>query len=126
MRRISSIATLTVLTACATQMTSEGSKVELLTEQQASRCEQIKVVTVNQRLGPDKPGNATVMAIILGLFAGRGRMNVSPLRCDFPEGWCGAPCMARSDDSEPGYRSKKISLKRPPLPTIKPTGGTRA
>jgi hypothetical protein len=80
------VATVAALTACATQMTSEGSKVELLTEQQASHCEQVKVVTVNQRLGPDKPGNAMKRALNEAAAAGANGFYVVMNSTDWAEG----------------------------------------
>ena len=86
MRWIGSIATVVVLTACATQMSAEGSKVELLTEQQASHCEQVKVVTVNQSLGPDKPGNAIKKALNEAAAAGANGFYVVTSSTDWAEG----------------------------------------
>jgi hypothetical protein len=46
------------LTGCATALTDAGQQVKIVTANQKERCETIKLVTFNQRLGPDKPGNA--------------------------------------------------------------------
>ena len=83
--RLTLVITLT-LSACATPMTLEGSKVELLTEQQASRCEQVKVITVNQRLGPDKPGNAMKKALNEAAAAGANGFYVVTSSTDWAEG----------------------------------------
>ena len=86
MRWIGLVATVAVLTACATQLTAEGSKVELLTEQRASHCEQVKVITVNQRLGPDKPGNAMKKALNEAAAVGADSFYVVTSSADWAEG----------------------------------------
>lgn len=46
-------------TACATDVTPEGSKVRLVTaNQKETICQPIKIVTVQKKLGPDKAGSA--------------------------------------------------------------------
>jgi hypothetical protein len=58
-KRIALAFTLISLCAgCATELTEAGSKVSLVTESQRPSCELIGVISANQSLGPDKPGNA--------------------------------------------------------------------
>lgn len=58
-KRIALAFTLISLCAgCATELTETGSRVSLVTESQRPSCELIGVISANQSLGPDKPGNA--------------------------------------------------------------------
>jgi len=58
------------LTACAVPLTLGGQSVKLVPESQKNRCEVIKLITFNQRLGPDKPGNALKSALNEAAAAG--------------------------------------------------------
>jgi hypothetical protein len=58
MRSILLITAVVAMAGCATALTDAGQKVRIVTANQKERCETIKMVTFNQRLGPDKPGNA--------------------------------------------------------------------
>ena len=51
------------LLGCATQLSKEGQQVRIVTASQKERCESIQLITFNQRLGPDKPGNAMKSAL---------------------------------------------------------------
>lgn len=57
------IIVLSLVTACATDLTEAGSKVRLLTSaDQASHCQAIKVITAADDTGSDDAGNATKKA----------------------------------------------------------------
>lgn len=51
------------LAGCATQLTDAGSKVRVVTEQQRSGCQFLKLVSAQADLGPDKPGSALKKAM---------------------------------------------------------------
>lgn len=52
-----------VLTGCAVPLTPEAGNIQLVTASQKENCSRIKLITFNQRLGPDKPGNAMKSAL---------------------------------------------------------------
>ena len=73
-RYIALAATL-ILSACATALTEVGSRVQLLSgSEQAARCKPVKMISENQRTGPDKAGNAMRRALNDAAVAGRERV----------------------------------------------------
>lgn len=60
---ISIILWMTFLAGCATQLTKEGERVRVVTDNQKESCEYIKLITVHVGLGPDKPGSALKKAL---------------------------------------------------------------
>jgi hypothetical protein len=59
-----------LLAGCAVPLSPTAEKVRLVSAQQKESCERIKLVTFNQRLGPDKPGNAMKSALNEAAAAG--------------------------------------------------------
>jgi hypothetical protein len=53
-----------LLLGCATNLTAEGEKVRVVTEnQKQNNCKFIKLISVRVGLGPDKPGSALKKAL---------------------------------------------------------------
>jgi hypothetical protein len=76
-----------MLSACATTLTQSGSNVRLLASaDQASRCEQLKVISINQRTGPDKAGNAARKALNEAAGAGANAFFIISSSMDWAEG----------------------------------------
>jgi hypothetical protein len=67
-----SVATLFLAVAgCATELVSGADKVQVVTANQKERqCESLGIISVEQKLGPNKPGNAMNKA--LNAVAGKG------------------------------------------------------
>ncbi|HVC37711.1 MAG TPA: hypothetical protein VNF46_04835 [Gammaproteobacteria bacterium] len=62
---------LSLVAACATDLTEAGSKVRLLASaDQASHCQVIKVITAGDNTGSDDAGNATKKALNEAAVAG--------------------------------------------------------
>lgn len=61
---------LATLTGCATQLTDAGSRVRVVTDQQRTSCQFIKLVSAQADLGPDKPGSALKKAMNEAAAAG--------------------------------------------------------
>ena len=74
------------LAGCATPLTDAGQKVRIITASQKSGCETIKLVTFNQRLGPDKPGNAMKSALNEAAAAGANGFYLVSASTDWAEG----------------------------------------
>lgn len=86
MKRLFVIATVMALAGCAVPLTPEAEKVQLITASQKERCERIKLVTFNQRLGPDKPGNAMKSALNQAAAAGANSFYIVSTSTDWAEG----------------------------------------
>lgn len=86
MKSILPILGLAVLAGCATALTDEGRRVKIVTANQKERCETIKVVTFNQRLGPDKPGNPMKAVLNETAAAGGNGLYVVSTSTDWAEG----------------------------------------
>lgn len=86
MRSIFPILGMAVLAGCATTLTDEGQRVKIVTANQKERCETIKMVTFNQRLGPDKPGNAMKAVLNETAAAGGNGLYVVSTSNDWAEG----------------------------------------
>lgn len=80
------VVTTLMLSGCAVPLTPEAQKVHLVTAPQKERCERIKLVTVNQRLGPDKPGNAMKNALNEAAAAGANGFYVVSSSADWADG----------------------------------------
>lgn len=74
------------LTACAVPLTHGGQSVKLVPESKKDRCEVIKLITFNQRLGPDKPGNALKSALNEVAAAGGNGFYLINSSTDWAEG----------------------------------------
>lgn len=74
------------LAGCATPLTEAGQKVRIVTASQKAECGTIKLVTFNQRLGPDKPGNAMKSALNEAAAAGANGFFVVSTSTDWAEG----------------------------------------
>ncbi|MFS2015035.1 hypothetical protein ACEN88_00470 [Massilia sp. CT11-108] len=79
-------ATLALLAGCATPLTDAAQKVQIVTAAQKEKCQTIKLVTFNQRLGPDKPGNAMKSALNETAAAGGNAFYVVSTSSDWAEG----------------------------------------
>jgi hypothetical protein len=86
MKRILTAAAIVVLAGCAVPLTPGAEKVELITSAQKERCERIKLITFNQRLGPDKPGNAMRQALNQAAAFGANGFYVVSTATDWAEG----------------------------------------
>lgn len=58
MKSILLLVLLSSLAGCATNLTSAGEKVRIITESKRNNCEFIKIVSYRAGLGSDKPGSA--------------------------------------------------------------------
>ncbi len=78
--------TVVVLTGCAVPLTPEAESVQLVTAAQKERCRRIKLITFNQRLGPDKPGNAIKSALNEAASAGADSFYIVSTAMDWSDG----------------------------------------
>ena len=51
------------LSGCATQLSPAGAQVKVVTEAQREKCSLLTIISTEQSLGPDKPGNALRKAL---------------------------------------------------------------
>ena len=79
-------ASLFLLVVCATPLTDAAQKVQIVTAAQKEKCQAIKLVTFNQRLGPDKPGNAMKSALNETAAVGGNAFYVVSTSSDWAEG----------------------------------------
>lgn len=79
-------AALATLAGCATPLTDAAQKVQIVTAIQKEKCQTIKLVTFNQRLGPDKPGNAMKSALNETAATGGNALYVVSTSSDWAEG----------------------------------------
>lgn len=77
---------LAVLAGCSTTLTGAAEKVQIVTAAQKEKCQTIKLVTFNQRLGPDKPGNAMKAALNETAAVGGNAFYVVSTSSDWAEG----------------------------------------
>jgi hypothetical protein len=75
-----------MLVGCAVPLTPGAEKVQLVSAQQKEKCERLKLVTFNQRIGPDKPGNAMKSALNEAAAAGADSFYVVSSTMDWAEG----------------------------------------
>lgn len=75
-----------LLCGCAVPLSPAAEKVQLVSAEQKNSCERIKLVTFNQRLGPDKPGNAMKNALNDAAAAGADSFYVASSSTDWAEG----------------------------------------
>lgn len=74
------------IAGCATPFTDAGQRVRIVTAEQKSACETIKLVTLNQRFGPDKPGNAMKSALNEAAAAGANGFYIVSTAADWAKG----------------------------------------
>ncbi|WP_426117256.1 hypothetical protein [Massilia sp. PWRC2] len=79
-------ATFAALTGCATSLTGAAEKVQIVTAAQKEKCKTVKLVTFNQRIGSDKPGNAMKSALNEAAAAGGNAFYVVSSSSDWAEG----------------------------------------
>lgn len=79
-------AALATLAGCAIPLTPAAQKVQIVTAGQKEKCQTLKLVTFNQRLGPDKPGNAMKAALNEAAAAGGNAFYVVSTSSDWAEG----------------------------------------
>lgn len=75
-----------LLVGCATALSPEAEKLKLVTSAQKDMCERVKLVTFNQRVGPDKPGNAMKGAMNEAAASGANAFYVVSSSTDWAEG----------------------------------------
>lgn len=75
-----------LLHGCAVPLSPGAEKVRLVSAEQKDKCERIKLVTFNQRLGPDKPGNAMKNALNDAAAAGADSFYIVSNSMDWAEG----------------------------------------
>ena len=70
--RVKAIALTTALlvSGCATELTTAGQGVRIVTETQRQQCRFLQLITVRVGIGPDKPGSALKAAINEAATAG--------------------------------------------------------
>lgn len=61
---------LNFLFGCAVPLSPAAEKIELISANQKEKCERVKLISFNQSLGPDKPGNALKGALNEAAMAG--------------------------------------------------------
>lgn len=86
MKKLFIVSAIVVLAGCATQLTPDAEKIQLVTAAQKEQCQRIKLVTFNQRLGPDKPGNALKGAMNDAATAGANSFFIVSNSMDWAEG----------------------------------------
>ena len=86
MKKILTIIAMAVIGGCAVPLTPEAEKVGLVTVSQKEKCERIKLITFNQRLGTDKPGNAMKHAMNEAAAAGATSFYLVSTSTDWIEG----------------------------------------
>ncbi len=78
---------LSLVTACATDLTEAGSKVRLLNSaDEASKCQVVKVITAGDYNGNDEAGNATKKALNQAAAAGANAFYVVSTSQDWLNG----------------------------------------
>ncbi|WP_164840447.1 DUF4156 domain-containing protein [Collimonas arenae] len=70
MKKAIVVTILAALCGCSVPLAPEAKQVRLISDAEKQRCEFIRLLTVNQRVGPDKAGNA--MRSILNATAAAG------------------------------------------------------
>lgn len=80
------IVLIAALCACSTALTEQGQKIRLVTSEQASQCAQLNVISINQRTGPDKAGNATRKAMNEAAESGGNALYIVSTSMDWAEG----------------------------------------
>lgn len=75
-----------LLAGCAIPLSQSAEKIALVSAQQKEGCERIKLVSFNQRIGPDKPGNAMRSALNEAAAAGADSFFVVSNSMDWAEG----------------------------------------
>jgi hypothetical protein len=86
MKTLPCILVVAALTGCVTTLTDNAQRVKIVTANQKERCETIKMVTFNQRLGPDKPGNAMKAVLNETAAVGGNGLYVVSTSTDWAEG----------------------------------------
>lgn len=74
------------LAGCATQLTDAGQQVRVITAEEKGGCRSLRLITTNQRTGPDKPGNAMKAALNEAAAAGANGFYVASSALDWAEG----------------------------------------
>jgi len=75
-----------VLAACATELTSAGAGVRIITADQKAQCQSLGVISAEQRTGPNKPGNAMNKALNAAAARGADGLYVVSSNVDWAEG----------------------------------------
>lgn len=74
------------LTGCATKIQQGAENIRTITAQQKSECKFISLISVEQKLGPDKPGNALRKAINQVYKLGGNSLYIVSTSTDWVEG----------------------------------------
>jgi hypothetical protein len=75
-----------VLIGCAVPLTRAGQSIKFINGNQKDECTVIKLITFNQRLGPDKPGNALKTALNETAIVGGNSFYMISSSIDWAEG----------------------------------------
>jgi hypothetical protein len=86
MKNVGIILSVLLFSGCAVPLTQEAQQVRTATAADKERCKFLKLVTFNQRLGPDKPGNAMKSALNETAAAGGNAFYVVSTSTDWAEG----------------------------------------
>lgn len=86
MKTIVLAALVCLLAGCAVPLSKEAQSVRIVTASEKERCDFIKLITFNQRLGPDKPGNAMKAALNETAAAGGDSFYMASNSTDWAEG----------------------------------------
>lgn len=77
---------LLAVAGCATQISPEASRVRVVTAEQKAQCQPLGVISTEQRLGPNKPGNAMNKALNAVAERGGNGIYVVSSNVDWAEG----------------------------------------
>ena len=84
---LAAVAITTTIGGCATALQPGADKVRIVTAtQKENQCESIKVISVEQRLGPNKPGNAMSKALNEVAAVGGNGVYIVSTSTDWAEG----------------------------------------
>jgi len=86
MRNWTAIAGLIAVTGCATELTSAAQSVRIVTADQKAQCQSLGVISTEQRIGPNKPGNAMNKALNTVAHRGGNGLYVISSNVDWAEG----------------------------------------
>ncbi len=83
---IAALIMFTALAGCAVPLTPGAQNVRTISATQKERCEFLKLITFNQRLGPDKSGNAMKNALNETAAIGGNGFYIVSTSTDWAEG----------------------------------------
>ena len=75
-----------ILFGCATTIQQGAEGIQTITAQQKEKCKFISLISTEEKLGPDKPGNALKKAINMTYEAGGNSLYIVSTSTDWAEG----------------------------------------